>query len=483
MSAAEALYAAAPVWMQHVLVSAQGAEHRWVRLSGRTLRAELALLAESERWAPEQLRALQGRRLRALLAAAFAEVPHWRELARRLGCAAEDFRSPDDLRTLPLLTRQEVAAAPHRFVSPRRARSLFVRAHETSGTTGLALRTLESRAAFSRRWAYVARLRAWAGVRHPVLPRRAQFTGRVVVPGDPARGFARRNLPGNALLLSSYHLSERAAPAYARALLRFRPELVDGYPSALLALARLAARQGLALPRPAAVITSAETLRDEHRGEIERAFGCRVHDQYAATEPSCFWGECAHGTLHQSPEYGVSEILGPDGQPVGPGETGEVVVTSFLNPVMPLLRYRLDDQAVRGPEAPCPCGRRLPRVQRVLGRADDVLYVPGRGWVGRLDPVFKGLDGVVEARVVQEALDRVVVQLAAPGAGPGVEAEVLRRMRDRLGGAVPLRVERVERVPRGARGKLRQVVSRVRHLYPDAPPSGGGVATIEEGWD
>lgn len=483
MSASGALYAAAPVWMQHLLVSAKGAEHRWLRLSGRVLREELALLRESERWAPEQLHGLQARRLRTLLSAAFAEVPHWRDLARRLGCAAEDFRSPDDLRALPLLTRAEVAAAPHRFVSARRARGPWVRAHATSGSTGLALRTLESRAAFSRRWAYVARLRAWAGVGNPVLPRRAQFTGRVVVPGEPADGFARRNLPGNALLLSSYHLSERAAPAYARALRRFRPELVDGYPSALLALARLAARQGLALPRPAAVITSAETLLDEHRAEIARAFRCRVHDQYAATEPSCFWGECAHGTLHQSPEYGVSEILGADGGPAAPGETGEVVVTSFLNPVMPLLRYRLGDRAERGPDAPCPCGRGLPRVARVLGRVDDVLYVPGRGWVGRLDPVFKGLAGVVEAQVVQEALDRVVVRLAAPGAGAGVEAEVLRRMRDRLGAAVEVRVERVERVPRGARGKLRQVVSRVRHLYPDARPSGGGVATSEEGWD
>ncbi len=481
---AERWYAASPVWLQHLLVSARGADHRWLRVSGRVLRGELALLRQSERWTPESMAALQARRLQALLRGAFDEVPHWRDLARRLGCAAGDFRTPDDLRALPVLSRAEVAAAPERFVSPGRARAAGARAFATSGTTGLPVRTLESRESFSRRWAYVARLREWAGVPDPVHPRRAQFTGQVVVPGDARRVFWRRNLPGRTLLLSSYHLSGAAAPAYARALVRFRPDVMEGYPSALLALARLARAGGVALPRPRAVITSAETLFPEHRAELRAAFGCPVHDQYAATEPACFWGECEHGTLHTSPEYGVSEIVDERGEPVGPGEAGEVVATSFLNPVMPLLRYRLGDRAVRGPDAPCPCGRLLPRVERVLGRQDDVLYVPGRGWVGRLDPVFKGLDGLVEARVVQEALDRVAVQLAAPGAGPGLDAEVLRRLRERLGGAVHLRVERVDRIPRGPRGKLRLVESRVRHLYPAAAPAPAGApSTADEAWD
>lgn len=478
-------YAASPVWMQHVLVSLRGADHRWLRQSGRALAGELDLLMRSQWWSPEALAELQSRRLQALLRTAFAEVPHWRDTARRLGCAAEDFRAPDDLRVLPLLTRDEVAAAPERFLSPRRAAAAGTRRYATSGTSGRPVRTVESRESFSRRWAYVGRLRAWAGV-DPVRPRRAQFTGQLVVPGDGAGVFWRRNLPGNSLLLSSYHLSEAAVPAYVRALARFRPALVDGFPSSLLALARLARAQGLELPRPGALITTSETLLPEHRAELRAAFGCPVHDQYAATEPACFWGECEHGTLHASPEYGVSEILDGRGEPVGPGEMGDVVTTSFLNPVMPLLRYRPGDQAVRGPAAPCPCGRHLPRVARVVGRLDDVLYVPGRGWVARLDPVFKGLDGLVEARVVQEALDRVLVQLAAPGADPALEAEVLRRLRECLGGAVHLRAERVARIPRGPRGKLCLVESRVRHLYPPAAPAtapAGAPSTADEAWD
>jgi phenylacetate-CoA ligase len=481
---AERWYAASPVWLQHLLVSARGVDHRWLRVSGRVLRRELALLRETERWAPERLAQLQERRLQALLRTAFAEVPHWRDLARRLGCAPGDFRTPADLRALPFLTRAEVAAAPERFLSPGRAEGPGVRRFATSGTTGLPLRIRESRESLSLRWAYVARLRGWAGVPNPVHPRRAQFTGQLVVPGDPRRVFWRRNVPGRTLLLSAYHLSERAAPAYARALVRFAPDVVDGFPSALLALARLARWEGLALPRPRALITSAETLYPEQRAELEAAFGCPVHDQYAATEPACFWGECEHGTLHASPEYGVSEIVDAAGAPVGPGEAGDVVTTSFLNPVMPLLRYRIGDRAVRGPDAPCACGRTLPRMERVLGRDDEMLYVPDRGWVVRLDAVFKGLDGVVEARVVQEALDLVVVQLAAPGAGPEVEAEVLRRLRARLGAAVSLRIDRVEHIPRGPRGKLRMMESRVRHLYPPAAPAPAGApSTADEAWD
>ena len=91
---------------------------------------------------------------------------------------------------------------------------------------------------------------------------------------------------------------------------------------------------------------------------------------------------------------------------------------------------------------------------------------------------------IVTAATGEEALDRVTVQLAAPGAGPGLDAEVLRRLRERLGGAVHLRVERVDRIPRGARGKLRLVESRVRHLYPRAAPTPAGApSTADEAWD
>jgi phenylacetate-CoA ligase len=172
--------------------------------------------------------------------------------------------------------------------------------------------------------------------------------------------------------------------------------------------------------------------------------------------------------MHINPEYGISEIVDGNGEPVSPGEEGDVVVTSFLNPVMPLIRYRLGDRAVRGPIELCECGRQMPRVERIIGRIDDVLYVPERGYVGRLDPIFKGLDGIVEAQIVQESLDRISVLLVADDSyDADVERRLLENMRAKLGDWVMIEIVLTEQTPKGPTGKFQAVVSKVKHLYPD----------------
>ncbi len=370
----------------------------------------------------------------------------------------------DALGRLPILTKQEVREHQESFVNPEISRFRCTEIF-TSGTTGTPLRLLETRRSFSERFAFVSRLRHWAGLEEPHLPRRAQFTGRDVVPDSTTREdgvYWRHNLAGNALLCSTTHVDTKTAAGYLRALRRFRPVLLDGYPSALCALARLGLAQGLAFPTPGAIITTAETLAPEDRIVLETAFACRVYDQYAASEPSCFWSECEHGTLHVHPEQGISEILDDQGRPVEPGEEGDVVVTSFLNPATPLIRYRLGDRAVPSGE-PCACGRAMPTVARVVGREDDVLWVPGRGWVGRMDPVFKGVEGLVEARIVQEEPRRIRLEaVPAPGCDwPRVHATLLENLRRKLGPEPDLEVRQATHLPRGPNGKLRAVVSYV----------------------
>jgi phenylacetate-CoA ligase len=459
----QSIYDRLPVPLQNAMVSARGMDFRFRRASDRVTRRQLELLLRSQWWSPEQMAAYQSRRLRALLRTAFRDVPHFRELAARLGCRAEDFHGPEDLRRLPILEKRDVRGREERFLGRLPlAHSVLA----TSGSTGTPLRVYESRRSFSLRWGFMARLRAWAGV-HPIRPRRAQFTGRPIVPG--AEGpFWRSNLPGHALLFSTAHISAETAPAYARALRRFAPEVMEGYPSAIRMLARLCTRRGVELPRPRAVITTAETLTPEARAELEAAYRCPVFDQYAAGEPSCFWADCEHGTMHVHAEYGISEIVDEAGEPVPPGGEGTVVVTPFLNPVMPLLRYRLGDVAVRGSGA-CPCGRALPVVERVVGRTDDVLFVPGRGYLGRLDPVFKGIPCLAEAQIVQESLDRLVVRIV-PDACFGEDAErtLVAALRARVGEHPAVEVQRLETIPRGPNGKFIAVVSRVKHLYPEA---------------
>ena len=101
--------------------------------------------------------------------------------------------------------------------------------------------------------------------------------------------------------------------------------------------------------------------------------------------------------MHAHPLAGVTEILRPDGTPAPPGEMGEVVLTGLVNYAMPLIRYRVGDTARFATES-CPCGRGMPVIEEIGGRLDDFVYTRERGFLGRLDPVLKGVRNIVESQ-------------------------------------------------------------------------------------
>jgi phenylacetate-CoA ligase len=159
--------------------------------------------------------------------------------------------------------------------------------------------------------------------------------------------------------------------------------------------------------------------------------------------------ECSGVRLHQWPEAGFVEV-----QP-----TGELICTGLLNADMPLVRYRVGDRGrLVANQGPCACGRTLPVMASIEGRADDVLVTSDGRAAGPLDPIFDGLDAIREAQIVQEQLDRVRVLVAATAAFSEMhERSITLGVRERMG-EVQVIVDRVETVPRTSNGKLRAVV-------------------------
>ena len=152
------------------------------------------------------------------------------------------------------------------------------------------------------------------------------------------------------------------------------------------------------------------------------------------------------------------EIL-VDGRPAVPGETGEIVSTGFVNPVMPLIRWRTGDVATAG-DAGCPCGRTSPTVRAILGREDDVIVTPRGRRVGRLDPIFKAVSSIHEARIIQDRIDHVRVELVPIGMIPDSERAALRdELHRRLGAEMRITIVEVLGLGRTAGGKLRTVVN------------------------
>jgi phenylacetate-CoA ligase len=136
-------------------------------------------------------------------------------------------------------------------------------------------------------------------------------------------------------------------------------------------------RRQLALRK---AFVGAEPYTEETRRKIEAALGVDVYNSYGLTEmngPGVAFeceGKCG---LHVWEDNFVMEIINPaTGEPVGDGQTGELVLTSINREAMPLLRYRTRDLSSIIPE-PCACGRTHRRIHRITGRSDDMLIVRG----------------------------------------------------------------------------------------------------------
>lgn len=396
-----------------------------------------------------------GERLAEALWHAARTVPYYRELwARRRGRGVR--LSVERLENWPLLDKQAVRRRPEAFVSDEAwRRPLWV--ERTSGTTGTPLRLYRSRRTLRARYAlYEARHRLWYGVSRQ--DRWAMAGGQLVAPREASRPpYWVWNEPMRQLYVSSYHLAPEQAARTLQEMRRRRCRYLWGYPSSLAALARAALGVGVELPLQA-VIANAEALLPRQRRVIEAAFQAPCRETYGMVELAAGGGECEAGGLHLFPEMGFVELL----REGAPAAEGEIVASSLLDADMPLIRYRTGDWGGPIEHEPCACGRTLPRIGAIDGRCEDLLWSRDGRPVGRLDPVFKDDLPVRETQILQDSSGGLRVRVApAPGFDGRAEQLIARALRDRLGD-LEVRVELVERIPRGPNGKFQAAVSLYR---------------------
>lgn len=445
-----------PLTPSPVLISTDGIQQQYfTRDAGR---AEFRTRIRANPWMPrEKLETWQLGALNRLLRHARDSVPLYAERLPR-----EPLRSLDDIASIPVLTRDEVVIGGALLHSSAFA-ARDVLPLRTGGTCGSALYLRCAPAALARHYAHFARFREWIGI--PDGARVAVFGGRVIT-GDGAPPW--RLDANGALLCSADCIDGDCLEECAEALADFAPDVIDGFPSTLEPLARHIKARGLSTVRPMAVVTSGDILTPTARRLLEEIFHAPVFDHYGSAEMAASITQCRAGSYHINGDYGLVEIL-HEGRPVAPGETGEIVSTGFLNDAMPLIRYATGDMAVRGVNH-CACGRSFGTIERIIGRADDIVATPGGHASVRLDPVIRLATSMLEARVIQDAPDHVTVEAVAAGEiDPMEAATLLSELRQRLGPDVRADLVRVPRIPRERGGRYR-AVQALRNAAPNLHP-------------
>ena len=310
----------------------------------------------------------------------------------QLYCAArinkEDIKSIDDIKKLPIITKEQVKQHADEMVICPKWKLLK---NHTSGTTGTPLMVYEDWPSIWREQAYFYCYRKRCGYRY----------GQPIVSLRGNLGKADTDLKvhiSNTLYLSSYNINDINAELYYKKIKAHNPVAIEGYPSSLFRLASLFRDKGLELNIPLS-FTSSETLLDNQRFLIEKQFHTQIYDHYGTTERTIRLSEALdHSCYYEDPGYSINEYL----------EDGEVT-TSLINQSFPLIRYRGNDiiETIKVDSN----NEEHIIIKKIHGRDEDYIICKDGTYVKRLDFIFKKTSHVNAAQLIQNEKGNVIIKI------------------------------------------------------------------------
>jgi phenylacetate-CoA ligase len=339
----------------------------------------------------EELEQLQLERLQATLHRANKNVTCYRNKFSEQGVDPDDIHSLADLAKLPFTTKEDLRLNyPYgMFAVPLRE---VVRIHSSSGTTGKPTVVGYTKNDIKTWSNLVARFMTAAGVSHDDVVQIAfgygMFTGAFGLHyGAEAIGasvipMGGGNTEKQIMIMQDYRSTTLVCtPSYAITIAD-RMEQLGIEPKSLNL------KVGL---------FGGEPWSEAMRAEIENRLCISATDNYGLSEiigPGVA-GECPHKCgMHIFEDAFIPEIIDPDtGMVLPPGSTGELVLTTITKEAFPMIRYRTRDITSLD-YTPCSCGRTMVRMQKTMGRSDDMLIIKGVNvFPSQIEEVLVAIEG------------------------------------------------------------------------------------------
>ena len=328
---------------------------------------------EIETMSRDKLKELQLKKLQWTVKRCYDNVAHYRKIMDEAGVTPDDIKSLDDIRRLPLTTKEDLRQNyPFGlFASPVKD---IVEIHASSGTTGKPIVGGYTRGDLDMWSDCMARLVVAAGASENDIAQIAFGYG--LFTGAFGLHYALSKIGCMVVPISSGNSEKQIM-----IMEDFGSTVLVATPSYAVYLSELAKDMGVAQNLKLRLgLFGSEICTPEMRTQIEKNIGILVTDNYGLTElGGCgVSGECEmRDGLHLNEDHYYTEVIDPDtGEILPEGEQGELVITPLSKEAFPIFRYRTKDLS-RLKYEPCKCGRTHARMDKVIGRTDDMLIIKG----------------------------------------------------------------------------------------------------------
>ena len=353
----------------------------------------------------EDMNNLQSARLRKVVDRVYHNVEPYRKKMQEAGLEPGDINGIEDLHKLPFTTKDDLRDNyPFGlFAAPQ---SDIVRIHASSGTTGKATVVGYTRKDIDVWRECVARCCTMAGLGKNDIIQVAYGYG--LFTGGLGGHYGAEHLGATVVPMSTGNTKK-----LIDMMVDFQATGLMCTPSYLMHIAEVIEEMGVKDKiKLKATINGAEPWTENMRIQIEERLGIHAHDIYGLSEimgPGVACDCIHHKGLHIFEDHFLPEIIDPKTlQPVAPGETGELVITTLTKEGIPLIRYRTKDLTSLSYEK-CECGRTTARISRFKGRSDDMLIIRGVNvFPSQVEAALLTVDGITPN--YQIVVDRVDYQ-------------------------------------------------------------------------
>lgn len=401
----------------------------------------------------DEIKSLQLFRLKKITKIAYENSEFYRKLYDERGFDPYAIKGLEDLTRIPTIGKSDLIDSANEITTS--GWHFLASSKTTGGSTGEPVRLIKNPMALARERTATNRGYNWAGI--TLGDSQLRLWG---IPHGRNDAWKSKiiDLVANRKRISAFELTDQNLHNYYLDARKFKPKFIYGYVSAVNEFAHFIVRHNLApIESLKCIVTTSEVLTDADRSNIEGAFKVKVYNEYGCGEVGSIAHECENGSLHIVSDNLIVET---DSRK---GEAGELIVTDLFNKVTPLIRYRIGDYGTLS-EQKCDCGRTLPLLQSVHGRAYDLLLMPDGRQVHPESAiyVFEDLQKVdkffSKFQVIQTSVDELVINVVPTSRyTKGVEKEIIENLKIQLHAGLNVKVNLVAAIEREASGKMRVV--------------------------
>ena len=274
----------------------------------------------------------------------------------------------------------------------------------------------------------------------------------------------------NHYILNTFVMSNTHMARYCKFINENPPVLIVSYVQSLYELAKYIKSNGIKIVSPKIIITSAGVLHPYQRELIEDTFLCRVNNRYGSREVHCIGIDCKETNgFHLESFMHYTEILDESLETIKKdGAQGEIYVTLFFNPVMPLIRYKMGDIGTYTNKR-CLCGSNEQLLKALKGRTVDVFtnYKGDRIDGEYFTHLFYLRESIKKFQIIQESSDLININICreeniSKKKYENDILEIIKGIRILMGKKCRIKIAVVNDIPSSSSGKFRYTISKVK---------------------